>query len=209
MHMHSVQNIRNRNKGFTLIELLISVAILMLISLAVSNFQKDIFALFTRYQGNLNFELGARGILKDFSAETREASPSSLGSYPIEEASTTEFIFYSDADNDGKIERIRYFLSGSNFKKGVIKPSGSPLQYATATEAVSLLASSVVNGTTPIFSYYDTNYTGTSSPLSQPVSVSAVRLVKMLLMINPDPSRNSSPYVFTTEVSIRNLKDNL
>ncbi|HVS79581.1 MAG TPA: prepilin-type N-terminal cleavage/methylation domain-containing protein [Candidatus Paceibacterota bacterium] len=194
--------------GFTLAELVIAIAILVVVGLAVSTFQKDVFSLAFNFQGNLDFQLGARAMLKSFTSEAREASPSSVGSYPIEEASTSEFIFYSDMYNDGKKERIRYFLSGTDFKKGITIPTGSPLSYNIATEKTSTLLSNVSNGTSSIFEYYDTNYTGTSSPLSQPVDITSIRLVKATIYAKPD-ARSSSSEEFTTEVSIRNLKDNL
>jgi len=200
---------KNREqKGFTLAELLVSIGIMLLILSAVSLFQKDVFSLAQNFQGNLNFQLGARAILKSFSAEVREASPSSLGAFPIEEASSTEIIFYSDADNDGLKERIRYFLSGSTIKKGVVKPTGTPLVYSTSTESIKTVLTSVVS-TSSVFQYFDTTYTGTSSPLAQPVTLSSIRLIKAIVLVNPDPNRISIPYEITTEASIRNLKDNL
>ena len=42
--------------------------------------------------------------------EIREARTSDDGSYPIEKARDKEFIFYSDIDKDGEVERVRYFL---------------------------------------------------------------------------------------------------
>jgi len=195
-------------KGFTLVELLISVGIFAVVMIALSAFQRNIFALTSNLQGDLNFELGAQSMLKSFSAEVRDASQSSLGGYPIEEASTSEFIFYSDENSDGIKERIRYFLSGTDLKQGVVTPSGSPLAYNLSSEKISTVLTDVVNGATPIFTYYDSSYTGTSSPLVQPVDIASIRLVKALVLANPDPNRDSQPFTFTTQVSIRNLKDN-
>ncbi len=42
--------------------------------------------------------------------EIREAREGENGAYPIEYAGDKEFIFYSDVDDDGKVERVRYFL---------------------------------------------------------------------------------------------------
>ncbi len=198
-----------QKKGFTISGLLVSIAIISLIITAVTLFQKNVFSLSMTFQGNLNFQLGARAMLKRFSAEVREISPSSLGAYPIAEASTSEFIFFSDADNDGLKEEIRYFLSGTDLKRGVTKPTGSPLVYSTSTEKISTVLNNISSGTTTIFQYYDANYAGTSTPLLQPVTVSAIRFVQATLYANPDPRRILYPYIFTTKISIRNLKDNL
>lgn len=197
-----------KEKGFTLVELMLSIAILLLITFGVTLFQKNIFSLGKNFQGNLNFQLGARSILKSFSSEIREASQSSLGAYPIEKASTTEIIFYSDHNNDGFKERIRYFLSGTTLQRGVVEPAGNPLTYTIATEKVTTVLTSVVS-TSTIFQYYDTNYTGTSSPLVQPVTLSSIRLVKAIVLVNPDPNRIFKPYIITTQATMRNLKDNL
>jgi len=45
--------------------------------------------------------------------------------------------------------------------------------------------------------------------LGSPVDVSSVRLVKMNITIDRDPNRSPTPINVTTQVVIRNLKDNL
>jgi len=132
-----------------------------------------------------------------------------LGSYPIETAGITAFTFFSDINSDGLKERIRYFLSGTTLMKGVIVPLGSPLQYLSNTEVLTEIVHNVRNGSTPIFTYYDSSYNGSTSPLSQPVSILSVRLVMITLILEGDPNRQPAPITVTTEVSIRNLKDNL
>ena len=67
----------------------------------------------------------------------------------------------------------------------------------------------MANEATPIFDYYDTNYDGTTAPLAQPVSAIAVRLVKITLIIDKNSLRPPAPITMTTQVSMRNLKDNL
>lgn len=46
--------------------------------------------------------------------EIREAKTGEDGSYAIEKAEDKEFIFYSDIDKNGDIERVRYFLGTAN-----------------------------------------------------------------------------------------------
>lgn len=68
----------------------------------------------------------------------------------------------------------------------------------------------MVNGNSlPSFEYFDTNYTGTSSPLVQPVSPSTVRLIRINQRIDIDPNRSPVPVIFTVQASLRNLKTNL
>lgn len=51
--------------------------------------------------------------------EIRKASYGEDGSYPIESAASKEFIFYSDIDNDGETERVRYYLATVNTGSGL------------------------------------------------------------------------------------------
>jgi hypothetical protein len=107
-------------------------------------------------------------------------------------------------------EQVRYFLQGRDFKKGVIKPTGSPLVYNQGVEQITTLVKDVSNATsTPIFEYFDSSYTGTSSPLATPVQVTKVRLVRINIKIEKDPNRAPAPITVTSQVFLRNLKDNL
>ncbi len=190
-------------------EVLVGIFVLTLIGLAVWAFQKDIFSLETILSSSITVQEEARRAFKPMGAEIRTLSPSSTGAYPILQTSTTSFTFYSNLDSEPLKERIRYFLDGTTLKKGVIKPSGSPLVYNPANETVTDLVHNLANGATPIFSYYDTNYDGTTPPLAEPINITAVRLVKIMLILDQDPSRSPGPIALTTQISIRNLKDNL
>ncbi len=196
--------------GFSLVELLVSVAIITLMTITVSTFQKDIFSLNFNLQSNLNVQLDARHLVKVMVAELRKTTQSSTGTYAIELATSTAITFYSDVNNNGSIDKVRYFQSGSSIKKGVIVPTGNPLTYNPVNEVLTTLIGSVVSSSTlPIFQYYPSSYTGTTSPLSSPVNISSIRLVKITVIIDTDPNRSPEPIVVTSQVSLRNLKDNL
>lgn len=198
------------NKGFTLVELLISISIFLVLVFISSNFQRDVFFLNNNLQSSLNAQLDARHLVKVIVAEVRKSSPSANGTYPIEVASTSEMVFYSDTDGNGVVERVRYFLSGSKLNRGIILPSGSPVVYNPATESVVTLMNSVVSSSTlPIFQYYSSSYDGNSPALSFPVDIPSVRLVKINVIMDSNPNRSPAQIVVTSSVSIRNLKDNL
>lgn len=194
--------------GMTFVEVLIGVAILGFLALAVGAFSADVFSLNSVIQNGLTAQQDGRQVVKTMAAELREASQSSTGGYPIELASTSEIIFYSDVNNDGLKEKIRYYLSGLVLLKDVVKPSGNPLVYSGGTTTFTVIHD-VRNGTTSIFTYYDKNYTGTSSPLSFPVNLLSIRLIKVSLAIDRDPYRSPVPLFVQTQVMLRNLKDNL
>jgi len=199
----------NSKSGFSVIEVLVGIFIIILIGLAVYSFQKDIFSLNRTISGSLAAQDETRRALKSMSAEIRTASPSSLGAYALSQTATSSFTFYSNIDDDSFKERVRYFTDGSTLKKGVIKPSGTPLTYNPANEVISELTHDVANTVTSIFSYYDANYDGTTQSLEEPIDIAAVRLVKITIVIDKDPETPPEPMVLTTQISMRNLKDNL
>lgn len=144
--------------------------------------------------------------------EIREARYGDDGSYPIKEAGDFYFIFFSDIDSDNAIERVRYFLDGSDFKKGVIEPTGNPPQYVLDNETVSILSSSVRNGTsTKFFTYYNGDWPAdkVNNPLSTLTRLTDTKLMHVYLIVNVDPSRPPDNFVLESDVQIRNLKTNL
>jgi len=198
---------KNKKQGFTLVEILIATFILTLIGIAVVKFQIDIFSLNKLSSSNLVAQESARQIFKNFTSEVRSMSPSNAGAYYIDQAATSSLTFYTNIDNDSDTEKVRYFLSGTIFKKGVINPTGNT--YNPGNETIKELAHGITNATTSIFSYYDNGYDGTSAPLNQPVNTSAIKLIKINLIIDEDTTKLPPPLYMTTQVSIRNLKDNL
>ncbi len=196
--------------GFSLAEVIISVAVGGAILIAVFNFSNSIFLFNSTSQENLSAQSDGRRVLKTIAKELRSTSPSSLGSYPISQAATSSITFFSNIDNDSHKEQVRYFLQNGSLKKGVINPSGNPLVYNSANESVVTLINNVRNSTSsPIFQYFDSNYAGTSTPLSSPVPVTSVRFIKVSVEIDKYPNRSLGPIVVTTQVFLRNLKDNL
>lgn len=196
-------------RGFTLVEIIIAAGIFVAISIIIGNFGRDIFFFNSDLNSSLSVQFDARQVLRKLISELRSTSPSSLGAYPIALASTSTLTFFSNIDDDSLKEQVRYFLQGSELRRGVTKPSGSPLTYNPGNEIISTVTHDVVNGVIPIFDYFSNNYAGTSSPLSLPVDTLSVRLVRVTLILDKDPNRPPTPITVTTQVMLRNLKDNL
>ncbi|PIT87043.1 MAG: hypothetical protein COU31_05145 [Candidatus Magasanikbacteria bacterium CG10_big_fil_rev_8_21_14_0_10_40_10] len=197
------------NKGFTLMEVLVAMGIFSLISTAIVGLFVYSIKSNKIVWEQLSTQNEGRKITQDFVNELRSATYSSIGAYPLETAQDSQIIFYSNVDADILRERVRYFLEGNTLKKGIIKPTGNPLIYVTSTESISEMVHDVYNTTTPIFYYYDQNYGYTNSlPLSQPVSITAVRMVGFVLELEEDPSSSPVPFHIETKAVIRNLKSN-
>ncbi len=198
------------NKGFSLAEIVIVVGILGMIMVVIGAFQRDIFVNTKFAQDSLSTTQDSRNILRMMVRELRTSSSGNDGSYPLISASTSTLSFYSDVDADGLKDKVRYYVATTTLTKGLIKPTGSPLTYVAANEVFSILAYNLKNSSsTPLFEYYDNAYAGTSSPLTQPVVISNVRLVKINLMVDVDPNKSPNVRTYTSQVNLRNLKDNL
>lgn len=190
-----------RHRGFSLVESIVAVAIFSLIVVAVGAFQLDIFRLNNVIQSGLSAQNDARKILRPMIDELRSASESDQGAFPLVTVATSTLIFFSDVDDDGSKERIRYFLDGTDFKKGLTD---------NGNEKITEVVHDVVK-TERIFSYYDSSYDGTNQGdyLEYPVYPSDVRLIKVELIIDENPNKEPVAIGVSTQVMIRNLKDNL
>jgi len=101
-------------RSFTLIETLVAIAIF---AIALGAVFGSILMLYRAHgytwEQSQAIEEARRGI-EIMTKEIREAREGEDGSYPIVLAGDKEFIFFSDIDNDGKTERVRYFLGTTN-----------------------------------------------------------------------------------------------
>jgi len=105
------------SKGFTLIEMLIAIAIFGLLAGALFGLIPFLYKINT-YAWNQTYAIEeARRGIKVMIREIREARAGGDGSYAIEKAEDSEFVFFSDIDSDGKIEKVRYFLGGASSKE--------------------------------------------------------------------------------------------
>jgi len=197
-------------KGFTLLELLVAMGIFTLISGAVTYLITDGLRYSRIIWDQLEGQSDVRKVLSEVVNDVRRAETSSSGAYPIESASKYSLVFYANIDADSFREKVRYFLDGTNLKKGVIKPSGSPLVYSAANEKIVILARNVTNITQNqnVFSYYNQSYTGTGNALSEPVTVTDVRVVRVQLEIERDANKSPVPIRGESLTEIRNLKTN-
>jgi len=108
-----MQNSFSKIKSFTLIETLVAIFVFALAMVAVAGLIVLGYRThgFTKEQ-SIAIEEAQRGIEK-MVKEIREAKSGDDGSFPIEKADDKEFIFYSDIDDDGEVERVRYFLGNT------------------------------------------------------------------------------------------------
>ncbi|KKT04053.1 MAG: hypothetical protein UV82_C0012G0038 [Candidatus Magasanikbacteria bacterium GW2011_GWD2_43_18] len=196
-------------KGFTLMEVMVALGMFALISVAVGWILIHSVRSTNIIWEQLATQNDGRAAVQQFVDDVRRAETSSIGSYPIAAASSTAFVFYANVDDDIGREKVRFWIDGTDLKKGVINPSGNPLNY-NGEEFVITIAESVVNITKNIslFEYYNETYPVTSTPLIVPDDLTDIRVVRMQLELEKDPTATPVPLHVEAVVSIRNLKSN-
>lgn len=197
--------------GFTLIELLVAISIFSVLMLGVVSLFSNVFTVNRQQGGLLADQDQVRKVSFQVMAELRNAITSNVGAYPIDTAGDQQLIFYTNQNGGTQIERIRYYIQNNTLYRGVVTPTGNPLSYNIASEVVTAVQRNVSAGAVPIFYYYDDTYNGIiGSPLTQPVNITAVRFVKLVLPIaNKAGVKNTNSYSVTAMATIRSLKTNL
>jgi len=202
------QSPHNRS-GFSLVEILIASLIAVSFIFLLLAFQGNLSSLQSFTSQKLQSAQDITQTIQLMTTAIRSAGPSSIGGYPIESASTSSFVFYSDIYKNGLFQRIRYFLGTSTLQEGITEPTGDPFAYVTSTEVVTTQMNDLILATsTPFFTYYDANYTGTQSPMSYPLNISQIRIVQFTFSANVNSSGSPSPDYFSQMVDIRNLRSN-
>ena len=171
------------SQGFTLIEILISSAILVMLAAGFLGMQYILSKnQVTAWNNYLSIE-SSNTAMSVLIKELRNATNSDNGSYPLESLLDQEIIFYSDTDYDGKVERVRYTINGTQLLKGVIEPVGDPAVYDTAQERETVVSDILRNNTDPIFYYYNSDWPSdtTNNPLALSERIANTRFIKIFI----------------------------
>ncbi|MDE2037632.1 MAG: prepilin-type N-terminal cleavage/methylation domain-containing protein [Patescibacteria group bacterium] len=196
--------------GMTLTELLVALAIFASVMVAVGLFEASVFSGQRTISGSYQSAQDAQIILKTMLSELRSAAQGANGAFALASCGTSSVTFFSAPVGSGPAQEISYSLINGVLYRSAVAPSGNPVGYDLSKQSTSSLVYNVANGAaTPLFSYYDENYTGTSSPLSYPVDPTAVTLVKVDLVLRSGAGAASTTRDYSVQASLRNLKTNL
>jgi prepilin-type N-terminal cleavage/methylation domain-containing protein len=195
------------NNGFTLLEVVVAMGIAAIVMTVLGTTINQLGKVNTFVSEELANRQGLEQVFEMMITEMRSMGPSSIGDYPVKSASSTEIIFYSDVDGDGVYERLRYYFTSSTLSRGLLKPTGNPLVYATSSETSRIMVTGLIAASSS-FTYYDSNYSGTQLPLTYPIDVSVVRLVGVSVYADVQSSLAPQPTIFTDTIAIRNLRTN-
>ncbi len=193
--------------GFSLFEVVLAIGIASIVVVVAVRFGA-VLSSFGTAIGNQT-QTGQEAILgfQVFTTDIRAMNVSSLGAYPLESTATSSLIFYSDVDQDGLFERVRYFFGTSTLQRGIIKPTGNPFVYATSSEIVTTAIQRVAVSKS-IFDYFDSSYTGSQNPLTSPIDTLAVRIIRPTIVITVGTATSSRQMTFMQTITIRNLRSN-
>ncbi len=211
--MRSIHNKKKFKTGFTLVETMMVIVIFTILALGVNALVTNLFMNANNSSASIGTVDSAGIVAGNFVNQIRNASVGNDGGYPINQASTTQIIFYSSyGQSSGILAKIRYYVNGGTLYEGIIIPTGSPLTYNSASEKIIPVQNNIANTGAPIFYYYDGNYAGISStlPLVQPVNVTQVKYVLITMnILKKTTALSTSTFSVSAGASIRNLKTNL
>lgn len=187
----------------TLVEMLVVISIVAAAGVALSSaiqffYKSNAFLL----EQNAALDNTRRGI-RDAVAAIREASYGDDGSYPISAAATSSLTFYSDYDRDDSVEKEQYVLQDGILYRLVTNSGGAPPSYSGQPVATNTIASYVVNGATPLFTYYDSAGNQLSATSTD---VSSIASVTITLMVDLNPNRAPNIFMLSESATLRNLR---
>ena len=207
------ENFGSRANGFTLVELIVSTFIFAIIAGGVAIFSAYYFRNYSFSFDEAQVVNQAQYGMTTLLREIREARSGDNGAWPLVQTDDNTFIFYSDVTNDGRSDRVRYFLNGKTVQKGVIQPTQVPVSYPAQNEVVTNIATNVDTSTGPLFKYYNGNWPGdlVNNPLPASQRQLNTRYVEVNLTINiaSTSAGKVQPFKLSSGVQIRSLKDNL
>ena len=195
-------NYMETTRGMTFIEVLVWISVFTIAMLAIVSTLLSFYKTNTYTIEQADAVTYAQRALEQIVRTIREGAYSSQGAFPIVSLAANDFVFYADVDSDALIERVHYYISGTNLMRGVLDPTGDPPDYV-GVETTSIIAEYVRNTAQGIslFRYYDeigseiTNYTNWT----------AVRFVTMNLAVNVNVAALPNQLTLSSSAAIRNL----
>lgn len=201
MNYHlGIQNGKSRNyQGSTLIELVVAIAIGIIIMILVANLMTRGFLSQLVGFSSFNAQADATATLNRVAKEIRQGPGIQVAN--SQDITILEYINVTDTAP----YKIRFYLSGQNLIRGSIAPTGVGPNYTydNATETFKTIATSVTNGASTIFQYYDQNGT----LLSSPIAVGNITLIKATLTFGD--TKLHTAFTATTQIQLRFKKTNL
>ena len=182
----------------------IYTVLLLVISMSIVNLYKT--NSYSYAQAN-EIDNARRGITQ-WNRDAKEMTTAEDGTFPVAVIEPHRFGYYSDTDQDDKVEYVEYVLASTTLTKYSYNPSGSPATYDFSTpnneEILSLYVQNINQGTST-FLYFDNlgNQLSSTSPIID------VRYIRAQFIVNIDPVNSPGEFMLRSSIAPRNLKDNI
>lgn len=160
-------------RGFTLIELLVVCLTAGILGGAMLGIYESLIRYSADTQHRIINQDDARTAVNEIARYIRmaESSASNLTSQSDAVAVATgyELVFYADINGNGLPDKVRYYMSGNTLRMAALAPNTSttPPTYPTSytTDGIVVM-DGILNGATPLFTYYKMNplYAGNPVP---------------------------------------------
>jgi len=182
------------HRGFTFIETLVWISVFTIAMLAITSTLLSFYRANTYTLEQADAVTSAQRALEQTVRTIREGAYSSQGAFPI--------VSITAVDNDALIERVHYFLSGTNLIRGVLDPTGNPPDYV-GSEVTATIAQYVRNTAQGIatFRYYDE----LGSEITNYANWTSVRFVSVNLAVNVNIATLPNQLTLNSSAAIRNL----
>ncbi len=202
------KEIKNNQKGMTAVEALVAICLFAVASALVASFIVFSFKNHLRINEEALATDRVNINIQHLVEELRKMKTGENGSFPVETASSNEIIFYSDINEDGLAERVKYVLENGDFFKEVIVPTGEPLTYLEENIERTKIAEGITNEeASPIFRYLgiDPVGGGNNLELSQPLDIFRVRLI--VVSLKTEIGNSGRQRIVESKAMLRNLRD--
>lgn len=132
----------------------------------------------------------------------REAAYASNGAYPVVSFAANDIIFYADVDSDSAIERVHYYVQGTNLYEGIVNPAGDPPVY-TGAEVATIIARDVRNISQALnaFAYYDAS----GVQILDYTNILGLRFVTANIAVDVDTNRPPAAVIIRSSAAMRNI----
>ena len=195
-----MSRLRN-NSGYSLLEMLIAISLVSILTLVVVNF-------FTTISRGYNYLQTESSAAVDLSNTMDRVAKVIRGATDVVDAQTNSLTIYGYfLPNDAVVDKIKYYVSGTDLKVSVIPPTGSGPNYTydPANEKIYTISRSIPVGAPVVFTYYD----DLGNQLTGSFATTQIKQVGIQITTNPNPKVLRKSLSSQTTVTLRNKKTNL
>lgn len=192
-------------KGITLVETIMAIAVLVagmtvFTLLFIRSWEMHEFAF-----DEANAQLAASHAMQRMTDLVRNAQRADNGAFPLVSVADDEIVFYGNTDGDGDVERIRLALSGTSIVLESRDPTDDvPPTYPSGYDSSQTIVAHLVDtDTNPVFTFYD----DANAELTGSFPLNDVKMVKIDISVDEDPTQAPDAVVIESFASIRNLNE--